>query len=67
MPTISQTYQLRKSGQVPAPKQRPANWSFRTEAPSDWQYVAEICAERGEFAFSDIHAEYKRLAAKRAA
>lgn len=37
----------------------------RTEAPSDWQYVAEICAERGEFAFSDIHAEYKRLQAVR--
>ena len=47
--------------------QRPANWNPRTEAPSDWQYVAEICAERGEFAFSDIHAEYKRLQARRAA
>jgi hypothetical protein len=45
--------------------QRPANWNPRTEAPSDWQYVAEICAERGEFAFSDIHAEYKRLQAVR--
>jgi len=60
-------FRVIRTNQAKVAAPRPANWSFRTEAPSDWQYVAEICAERGEFAFSDIHAEYKRLAAKRAA
>ena len=60
-------FRLVRTNQAKDAAPRPANWSFRTEAPSDWQYVAEICAERGEFEFSDIHAEYKRFAAKRAA
>lgn len=54
-------FRLVRTNQAKVAAPRPANWNPRTEAPSDWQYVAEICAERGEFAFSDIHAEYKRL------
>lgn len=60
-------FRLVRTNQAKVAAPRPANWSFRTEAPADWQYVAEICAERGEFDFAAIHAEYLRLAALRSA